>query len=58
MCNFLHAAVHVVVLATQARALAAWLFAAYAAQDMDGIRSVLTEDVEWVIPGHQSSAVR
>ncbi|MEU4704625.1 nuclear transport factor 2 family protein [Nonomuraea dietziae] len=27
-------------------------FAAYAAQDMNGIRSVLTENVEWSIPGH------
>jgi uncharacterized protein len=27
-------------------------FAAYAAHDLDGMRAVLTEDVEWTIPGH------
>ncbi|GAA0933713.1 nuclear transport factor 2 family protein [Nonomuraea longicatena] len=27
-------------------------FTAYAAGDMDGIRAVLTEDVQWTIPGH------
>jgi ketosteroid isomerase-like protein len=27
-------------------------FAAYAAHDTDGIRAVLADDVEWVIPGH------
>ncbi|GAA0927331.1 nuclear transport factor 2 family protein [Nonomuraea longicatena] len=27
-------------------------FAAYAANDLDGMRAVLTEDVEWTIPGH------
>ncbi|MEU4704623.1 nuclear transport factor 2 family protein [Nonomuraea dietziae] len=27
-------------------------FAAYAARDLDGMRSVLADDIEWVIPGH------
>lgn len=27
-------------------------FAAYARYDLDGIRAVLTDDIEWTIPGH------
>ncbi|MET8874046.1 nuclear transport factor 2 family protein [Nocardia sp. NPDC004604] len=27
-------------------------FAAYAAYDLDGMREVLTDDIEWTIPGH------
>ncbi|SEM56452.1 nuclear transport factor 2 family protein [Streptacidiphilus jiangxiensis] len=27
-------------------------FAAYAAYDLDGMRQVLTDDLEWTIPGH------
>jgi ketosteroid isomerase-like protein len=31
-------------------------FSAYAAGDLDGIRVVLTDDVEWTIPGHHPLA--
>jgi ketosteroid isomerase-like protein len=27
-------------------------FAAYAAYDLEGMRAVLTDDIEWTIPGH------
>jgi ketosteroid isomerase-like protein len=27
-------------------------FAAYAADDLDGMRQILTDDIEWTIPGH------
>ncbi|MFI0453623.1 nuclear transport factor 2 family protein [Actinomadura sp. 6N118] len=27
-------------------------FAAYATNDLDGMRAVLTDDIEWTIPGH------
>jgi uncharacterized protein len=27
-------------------------FAAYASYDLDGMRAVLTDDIEWTIPGH------
>lgn len=27
-------------------------FAAYASDDLDGMRAVLTDDIEWTIPGH------
>ena len=29
-------------------------FAAYATYDLDGMRAVLTDDVEWSIPGHHA----
>ncbi|MER7772864.1 nuclear transport factor 2 family protein [Kitasatospora sp. NPDC096140] len=29
-------------------------FAAYAAYDFDGMREVLTDDIEWTIPGHHA----
>ncbi|MEU0843721.1 nuclear transport factor 2 family protein [Streptomyces sp. NPDC005962] len=29
-------------------------FAAYATYDLDGMRAVLTDDVEWTIPGHHA----
>jgi ketosteroid isomerase-like protein len=29
-------------------------FAAYASYDLDGMRAVLTDDVEWSIPGHHA----
>lgn len=29
-------------------------FAAYATYDLDGMREVLTDDIEWTIPGHHA----
>jgi ketosteroid isomerase-like protein len=29
-------------------------FAAYATYDLDGMRAVLTDDVEWTVPGHHA----
>ncbi|HET9167875.1 MAG TPA: nuclear transport factor 2 family protein [Actinospica sp.] len=29
-------------------------FAAYGTYDLDGMRAVLTEDIEWTIPGHHA----